>query len=223
MSLIKKFAAQLPKRWQVELKRISYSRQIGKNIFKTSEPEYNVLEQFISLGDWVVDIGANVGHYTKRFSELVGINGRVIAIEPIPVTFSLLAANVQLFSFSNVTLINAAISDKFGLASMSIPKFSSGLTNYYEAIIVSPSSSNSDVMTISLDSILQNQSIKLVKIDTEGHETFVLDGMREIIHTYRPILIIETGSQELIVRLSSLGYLPERLTGSPNVIFKPIN
>lgn len=46
-------------------------------------------------GDWALDIGANVGHYTKRMSDLAGPEGRVIAFEPVPDTFAVLCANAQ--------------------------------------------------------------------------------------------------------------------------------
>jgi len=221
MTLLKRIAAQLPNRWQYELKRIHYSRQISKGIFDTAEPEYKILPQLISSGDWVIDIGANVGHYTKRLSELVGAFGRVIAFEPVPLTFALLAANVQLFALSNVTLINAAVSDKLGMVGMSIPKSSTGFINYYEAHLSSIDDSALSVFTMSLDSICTNQRIALVKIDVEGHEAFVLTGMHRLLMKYHPILIVETDSKEVIDNLSLLGYIPEKLLNSPNILFKP--
>ena len=72
MTLLKRVAAHLPARWQTELKRVHFGRQITQGNFFTSEPEYKLLPELISPGDWVIDIGANVGHYTKRLSELVG-------------------------------------------------------------------------------------------------------------------------------------------------------
>ena len=220
MPLLKQLVARFPHRWQTELKRIHFGRQIKNNSFLTDEPEYKILHNLISLGDWVIDIGANVGHYTKRFSELVGPNGRVIAFEPIPATFSLLSANTELFPNSNVTLINAAVSDKFDVVGMSIPKFSTGLTNYYEAHLSSDENSILSVLSISLDSLNINHRVSLVKIDTEGHEAFVLAGMQKLIEKYRPILIVENPSKEVSEDLNSLGYVPEILPNSPNVIFK---
>ena len=221
MPLLKQIAARLPNRWQTELKRIYFGRQIGKGIFTTEEPEYKILPQLINPGDWVIDIGANVGHYTKRFSELVGERGRVLAFEPVPTTFSLLSANVELFTYPNVTLINAAVSNKLDVVGMSIPKFSSGLTNYYQAQLSSAPDSELFVVTISLDSLCINQRIALVKIDTEGHESFVLPGMQQLIENHHPILIIETESKEVIDRLATFGYISEKLHNSPNVLFKP--
>lgn len=221
MPLLKQIAARLPNRWQTELKRIYFGRQIRKGFFTTDEPEYEILPRLINPGDWVIDIGANVGHYTKRFSELVGARGRVIAFEPVTTTFSLLSANVELFAYPNVTLISAAVSNKLDVVGMSIPKFSTGLTNYYQAHLSSATDSELFVLTISLDSLCINQRIALVKIDTEGHESFVLSGMQQLIENHHPILIIETESKEVIDRLATFGYVSEKLKNSPNILFKP--
>jgi FkbM family methyltransferase len=151
---------------------------------------------------------------------LVGAQGRVIAFEPVPTTFSLLSANVQLFSHPNVTLVNAAVSDKLDVVGMSMPKFSTGLTNYYEAHLSSAADSALSVLTMSLDSLCLKHNIALVKIDAEGHERCVLAGMQELMKKHHPVIIVETGSEEVIGNLTSLGYAPERLQDSPNIVFR---
>ncbi len=221
MRLLKKFAAKLPAGLQTELKRIYFRWQIKKGKFYTWEPEYGILDEFIKPGDWVIDIGANVGHYTKRFSELVGEEGRVIAFEPIPITFSLLSANIQLFPYTNVTLINAALSDKLDVVGMSIPEFSTGLTNYYQAHLSADLDCPLSVLIMSLDSLDIKRNVSLVKIDAEGHEVSVLAGMKKLIETFHPVLVVETGSNQIIADLEALGYVSEKLAGSPNVLFRP--
>ncbi len=221
MHFLKKIAARLPNRWQNELKRFYFNWQICRNCFAADEPEYEILSRFIKLGDWVIDVGENIGHYTKRFSDLVGSNGRVIAFEPVPATFSLLSANVQLFAFSNVTLINAAVSDRIDMVSMCIPKFSTGLLNYYQAHMTDADTGLS-VLTISLDSLCILNRISLVKIDTEGHELFVLNGMQKLLKKHRPVLIVEADSEDIIKKIKSLGYASEELHNSPNVLFQPL-
>ena len=220
MELFKRFAARLPDRWQSELKRMRYGRQIRRGTFETEEPEFKILDELTKPGDWVIDIGANVGHYTKRLSELVGARGRVIAFEPVPATFSLLAANAQLFAHSNVTLINAAVSSEAGVVGMSIPAFSTGLANYYQAHL-SAAPGGLSVLSLPIDSLFLSQRIALVKIDAEGHESFVLGGMARLLSKDQPVLIVETGSKDVIASLSGLGYVPQRLQDSPNVLFKP--
>ncbi len=222
-SMVKRIASHLPGSWQTELKRHHYGRQISKGRFVTDEPEFAILDSMINPGDWVVDIGANVGHYTKKLSELVGESGRVFAFEPMPTTFSLLASNVQMFQHSNVSLMNAAVSDKLDLVGMAVPKFDTGLDNYYEAQLskeADPETSTS-VLTLSLDSLLIEHPVSLVKIDAEGHEAFVLEGMKALIETHRPVLVLETESDEVIESLKASGYVTEKLPGSPNVIFRP--
>ncbi len=222
MQMLKKIAARLPAKWQTELKRLNFERQIKNGSFISDEPEYKILPNLIAPGDWVIDVGANVGHYTKRFSDLVGNGGRVIAFEPVPTTFSLLSANVQLFSNPNVSLVNAAVSENFDVVGMSIPKFSNGLTNFYQAHLSPTSETSLSVLTVSIDSLGIGKKVALVKIDTEGHESFVLAGMQKIIQKFHPVLIVETNSKEIIANLRSRGYQSEKINGSPNVLFKPL-
>jgi FkbM family methyltransferase len=220
-NLLKRIAALMPARWQAEMKRLHFARQIRKGDFVTDEPEFKILDRFVSPGDWVVDIGANVGHYTKRFSELVGARGRVIAFEPVPATFSILSANAELFLHPNVTLINAAVSDRMDIASMTIPDLPTGLTNYYEARLSAPSGNGLSVLTLSLDRIGFDRRIAVIKIDVEGHEAFSLAGMEQLLKRDHPVLIVETGSQKVVETVEGWGYRSERMKNSPNILFKP--
>ena len=220
MELLKRVAATLPALWQNELKRIHFMRQIRRGTFVTSEPEYAILASLVSRGDWVVDVGANVGHYTKRFAELVGATGRVIAFEPIPETFALLAANLQVRPNANVTLINAAASDKTSIAGMSVPVFDTGLRNFYQAHLSQSLDGDIQVLTLSLENLNIHNRIALVKIDAEGHEAGVLRGMRGILLRDKPTLIVETESREVMDNIEALGYAYQRLDGSPNVLFR---
>lgn len=214
-------AARLPNRWQTELKRIQYSRQIAKDHFVSPEPEFELLSSLVKGGDWVLDVGANVGHYTRRLSGLVGPRGRVIAFEPVPVTFSLLSANTQLFQHQNVSLINAAVSDKPASVGMRVPQFSTGLVNYYDAHLSQSPDAPFNVLTLSIDSLCLPTRISLIKVDAEDHELFVLGGMQELIKRDHPILIVETGNKEVFQLLTFMGYQYERIGRSPNLLCRP--
>jgi FkbM family methyltransferase len=220
MNYLKKLLAQLPGNWQDALKRIHYSRQIRKGTFITSEPEYAVLDQFIKQDDWVIDIGANIGHYTNRFSDLVGKKGRVVAFDPVPATFSILASNARLFEYQNVTLINTALSDKVAAVGISIPKFDTGLLNYYQAHLSVSSDINVYALSLSLDALNIDHPIALIKIDAEGHEAFILNGMKKLLLKFHPTLIIETDSKDVIAGLLALGYTSDKFPDSPNILFR---
>ena len=133
--LLKRIASKLPKNLQQELKRLYFSHQIKNDTFITDEKELDKLHEWLSEGDWIIDVGANIGHYTKRFSELVGAKGRVIAFEPMTDTFELLSANVAKFANDNVSLFNVAASSSPSIQGMTLPKFDTGLDNYFMAKI----------------------------------------------------------------------------------------
>jgi FkbM family methyltransferase len=219
LKLLKLFASKLPESWQLEIRRFYCQWQIRKGDFLTDEPEYAILDSLISPDDWVIDIGANIGHYTKRFSELVGVRGRIIAIEPVPETFMILTSNMQVYKFNNVSLFNIAASDKTEIVGMNIPSYDNGLRNYYEAHITGLEASLT-VMSIPLDYLSIPHSVSLIKIDAEGHELAVLRGMKALLERDHPTLIIETGSGIVADYLAQFGYCPKRLKQSPNLIFK---
>jgi FkbM family methyltransferase len=132
----------------------------------------------------------------------------------------LLASNARLFAAANTTLINAAVSDTMSMVGMSMPNFSSGLSNYYRAHIAAPADSALSVLTLSVDSLGLDGRVALIKIDAEGHEASVLAGMQGLLKAHHPALIVETGSEELVAGLVALGYADEHLPGSPNVLFR---
>jgi len=107
---------RLPDSMRSPLKRMRYRAQIRGGTFISPEPDFRVLSNYLRPGEWAIDVGANVGHYTLRMSDIVGETGRVVAFEPIPETFKLLCANVRR---RNVTFLNAAASAKSSVAYMS--------------------------------------------------------------------------------------------------------
>jgi FkbM family methyltransferase len=218
-SALKALAARLPHAWQQELKRYYFQRQMSARRFRTDEQEFGLLDQFLRPGDWAIDVGANIGHYTARFSELVGAEGRVVAFEPVPATFELLAANTARLPLSNVTLINAAASDDTRIVTMSVPSFGSGLKNYYMARLDGGSGGLATI-TLPIDSLQLPCRVGLAKIDAEGHELSVLRGMTALLRRDRPVLIVEDNSPEIASLLEHEGYAAERLAGSSNAIWR---
>ena len=218
--LLKRIAARLPESSQHELRRMFFHRQIARRTFLTDEKEFLLLDRFLAPGDWVLDIGANVGHYTLRMSDLVGPSGRVVALEPVPSTFALLASNVRVFPNANVSLLNVAASDRTETLSMDIPRFSEGLRNYYQAHLTADTTGLT-ILALPVDALALRSRIRLAKIDVEGHELPVLRGMRQLIERDRPVLIVETSAQPAMDLLASLGYSMERLPGSSNLLCHP--
>ncbi len=126
---------------QRECKQIQCYLQIRKGTFRYSEPEFYKLNCLCKPGNWVIDVGANVGHYTRRISELVGQKGRVISFEPVPETFALLVANLKSLEFQYVTLINSAASATTQVCSM-VTMSDAGLRNLQESYLISDTQSS---------------------------------------------------------------------------------
>ncbi len=132
----------------------------------------------ISENEIIWDIGANVGYFTTKFSDKVGNNGKVIAFEPTPRTFNTLVSNCSLFE--NVICHNMALSNKSG-------KFhfrDSGIENDPTNGLTDSSTLGAIEVTVTTgNDIVTNQIAPLptsIKIDVEGFEIDVIQGMSEI-------------------------------------------
>jgi FkbM family methyltransferase len=216
--MLKQMAARFPAAWQQELKRHYYAWQIRRGRFRTHEREFQRLDEFVSPGDWAIDVGANVGHYTAKLSKLVGPGGRVLALEPVPKTFELLAQNARRFPFANVTLLNLAASDRAAILGMEVPDVQAG--TYLAHVTEQPT--GLQILSMPLDSFTLPQPVRLVKIDAEGHELSVLRGMTGLLHRDWPALIVEVSSDESTRFLTDRGYEMERMPGSPNCVFRAL-
>ena len=216
--LFKSIASKLPLTLQQDMKRLYFRVQICTGNFLTDEAEYSRLDEWIKEGDWVIDVGANVGHYTHKLSTLVGRQGRVIAVEPVPHTFELLAANASLSRNKNISLFNVAASETTRIAGVSMPNFSTGLKNYYMARITE-GAAELNIFTLALDSLDIQEKISLIKIDVEGHELSALKGMKRTIEKNKPVLVVEGECAQVEAFLGEIGYVFQKMAGSPNRIY----
>jgi FkbM family methyltransferase len=128
------------------------------------------LRQVLKTGDIVVDVGANIGLISLAAASLVGDTGRVVCIEPNPRTFRYLRKNVELNRFSHCTTFNCAVGEQSGTTLISNGRFDD-----INRIVAEDGVS---VPLVTLDEILSEISgrIRLLKIDVEGYELYVLKG-----------------------------------------------
>ncbi len=135
----------------------------------------------IKRGDLVYDVGANIGVYSEIFYAL---GARVIAFEPIPNC----ARQLRLWLPSGkVTVVQAAVGAAVGRGQLHLSNVRSGSSMSDEWINVVKHSSalktmdwlgDLDVQVVTLDLMSREYGKpKYVKIDVEGYEEFVLDGM----------------------------------------------
>lgn len=161
-----------------------------KNYGEWSEGENIIMSQFISKGDTVIDIGANIGTTVLPFSKKVSDIGKVIAFEPQDIVSQCLQTNLTLNDITNVSVFNIAISNKNGWARINDKEFTDS-GRYGEAGI---SKTGTRVKTLKLDD-LELDNCKLIKIDIEGHEWEAIQGGQKLLKMHRPIIYMEAKNQ----------------------------
>jgi FkbM family methyltransferase len=142
-----------------------------------------------------IDVGAHVGLYSV-LAGLANPNGKVIALEPLPVVHERLQRNLQLNLLSNVIALPLAGAED-GLADFHyipglIPSSSSLSAEFMRA--GEHDFASAQVRVTRLDSLLSSrgsQAVDLIKLDTETTEPAVLAGMGELLNTARPDIICE--------------------------------
>lgn len=198
-NLIKAAVKILPSKASLSLMKRYYNRLIS-NFLEEKEPDLFLVRYLVHEKNCVLDIGANIGVYTKYLSRWVGDDGLVYSIEPVPSTFEILCSNIKVLQLNNARLLNCAISDSDGFVTMEIPIDERGIENHYEARIVGMPSNRDlrfvQVKSMTIDSVLNGSEhrIDFIKIDTEGHEFSCIKGAVKTIKKWEPALLIEISS-----------------------------
>ena len=170
-------------------------------------------------GDVFVDVGANIGYFSLLASKLVGRDGRVVAIEALPATFSVLQQNIAANDSRNVRAVNVAAWDSETTLTMfanSEPTGTSTLVpdwahrwnlNREYRVSAKPMAS-----ILSGDEI---ERARLIKIDVEGAEWNVVSGMKQFLQRSSPDLeimlevapsILGTKCQDIVEVLQREGF-----------------
>lgn len=169
----------------------SFSIKLGDFLYKNVFPVYNVIypyfkrrqdkqeialmKKYIQTGDVVLDIGANIGFYTKILSELVGENGKVYAFEPDKTNYGYLMENAG--HLKNVVFFNKAVSDKTG----KITLYHSDLLNVdHKTYATENYTSTTEIDCVAIDDVVPDHKVDFIKIDIQGFEYFAFKGMENV-------------------------------------------
>ena len=136
------------------------------------ERDYAVLEECLRPGDVFVDVGANVGALSLKASAIVGSQGKVFAIEGHPKTVKHLRGNLDLNQTGNVSVFHSAVGDKKGIVHFTTQRCDDA-NHVVESGVAVP--------MFTLDSLLPDVPVRLLKIDIEGFELFALRGAERVL------------------------------------------
>lgn len=146
------------------------------------EPEVSkIIVKHLNDGDIFLDVGANIGYFSRLASDVIGKDGCVYSFEADYENYHALTQNIS--CCTNINVMNCALSDNNSFAEMNHSSHSSchsllNTNNYLDGATFS-------VPTMTLDhfwkTYLDQKPINLLKIDVEGAELKVLKGMDKLL------------------------------------------
>lgn len=151
--------------------------------------------ELLREGDTYVDIGGHIGFHTLLARHYVGATGRVFTIEPQPYNCDCILENARLNGFANITVQVGAIGKEAGFVNLPLqPGTDRSVLSLLDSVSAEKVATavHFRVPVLSLKMALEQQQIdrvKVLKIDVEGFELAVLDGMEEIAERIEQIII----------------------------------
>ncbi len=143
-------------------------------------------------GMTVVDVGANYGYYTLLFGGSVVPGGQVIAVEPNPAIARVLRQNVELNGFAGYTAIHeVALGDRQEAAMRFFVPQGEPKNGLLAQHVVDRPGETIEVPMTTLDEILGERRVDLIKIDAEGGEPGIIMGMKGTMARCRPAVLVE--------------------------------
>jgi FkbM family methyltransferase len=185
---------------------------ISPALYLTGEVDAHLLNLIGCMdlkGSVCLDIGANLGMFSLAMSEAVGKDGVVHAFEPEAYNFNLLCHNLKVNNAVNVLARPVAIGDSVGSCSIAIAEDNLGDHQVIADGTNDRRLQRAEMQTV--DSLLSDVpagAVKLIKIDVQGYEYRVVNGMRETLRRNPDvILMIEVGPGRLRKAGSSVSAL----------------
>ena len=158
------------------------------------EPECERLAKFVHPGDWVVDVGVNMGQYSSRLGRLAGPAGKVIGFEASKATH---AQSQRIVGSRTVAVHHCAVGASDGEVVLGRYANEFGVTNHGISRVIPASdvaaSERESVRCVTLDGFLADRQrpIAFIKCDVEGYEPQVFDGAKAVIAADRPVFLVE--------------------------------
>lgn len=187
----------------------AWGRCLSENIYafykSIFEPDIGHLHFLVRPGTSIVDVGANVGFFTLKFSKWVSDGGGVIAIEPEPENLEALKRAIARNRTANIEIIQAAAAEKEGVLHLSLNQLNPADHRLAEQGI--------PVLAVTIDGLLHERGwppVSLIKIDVQGAEPRALAGAREAILRFHPAIFIEVDD----AALSAAGFSADSLVDS---------
>lgn len=182
------------------------SRRIRLSVVAGNMRIHRLLDRFVRPGATVIDVGANIGYNTVHAARLAGAQGRVVAIEPTPDNLIVLQRNVAAAKLANVVVAPVAVGRAAATSDLFVRGSVSAVNSLFAESCYAEVTQVLRIPVLRLDDLVEGDAA-VVKIDVEGAELDVLEGMPRLLGAPRVALIVEW--HPLLQQLA--GYAPDAL------------
>jgi len=174
------------------------------------------LRRHVAPGATVYDVGANVGFFSLLAARLAGPAGAVEAFEPLPTAAAGLRRHVALNDAGTVSVHEVAVGARSGRTQLMAVR-EGGWSHLAERGRHADTQEVLDVDIVTIDELVAGglRAPDVVKIDVEGAELAVLEGMVETIRAHSPVIVCElhTTNAEFLAQIDAIGYVAQNLDG----------
>jgi FkbM family methyltransferase len=209
-------------------KRLAWRIRAGQTDLHR-DPTLQTAKDLVSTGDCVIDVGALGGDWSYVLGQRVGRLGLILAIEADPFFAKVLKAAFGYLEMPQVQVIHTALGAVTQTASLAIKKSNGDELLGFSYIETEPRTTTVSIPMTTLDALRSTHpriiNTRLVKIDTEGYEPFIIQGGAGLLSRNHPILICEVNSEwlkrfgwtpsGLYSLLLAKGYKPASVNGGP--------
>ena len=166
---------------------------------KDSRFKYHyMVKEIIEPNYSIVDIGANLGYFSKNFAKLTP-QGSLLSIEPVKPFYDVLSHFMK--KFSHATVVNYALGNEKGSITMVLPESNgmirTGLPHIAESEEEKKQHKTHEVEIVKGSELLGSlNKIDYIKCDIEGYEVVVFNELKEVVEQKKPIIQIEIGPEK---------------------------
>jgi FkbM family methyltransferase len=171
---------------------------IRRGYWEQAETDFYL--KHLKKGGFVIDAGANFGHYTLTAAQVIGTEGLVIAFEPFPSNYDILKRNLSLLPHQNVLAEQAGLAANEGQLNLVVDNQNAGGHSFNPALVWEKKEEIA-VPVHTVDLYLKKhkitRSLDILKIDTQGYEWQIIKGARDTILKDKPVVFCEIAPNAL--------------------------
>ena len=188
---------------------------------RTERPLLDWFAKHVRPGDTWLDVGAHYGYTAFALARIVGPSGRVFTFEPVPATAGCVDQGRVLNGLSQVTVLPFGLGASDGLEVRRLP-VTRGMAD--STLSQDPDRWSVTVPIARFDWLWPmvngaDGTIHGVKIDVQGMEIETLDGMRDALTRWRPLVVVElhagVSRERVLALLEALGYSSDAVPIEP--------